>query len=57
MQLCSVHLVDAFHSTDPGNFLSAVMVSLSCMLRLELPHVNVLSKVDLIERFGKLCES
>lgn len=24
------------------------------MLQLELPHVNVLSKIDLAERFGKL---
>lgn len=24
------------------------------MLQLELPHVNVLSKVDLIEKYGKL---
>lgn len=24
------------------------------MLQLELPHVNVLSKIDIIERFGKL---
>lgn len=24
------------------------------MLQLELPHVNVLSKCDLIEKFGKL---
>jgi len=24
------------------------------MLQLELPHVNVLSKIDLVEKFGKL---
>ena len=24
------------------------------MLQLELPHVNVLSKVDLVEKYGKL---
>lgn len=24
------------------------------MLQIELPHVNILSKIDLIERYGKL---
>lgn len=24
------------------------------MVRLELPHINVLSKIDLIEQYGKL---
>ncbi|KAF9607207.1 hypothetical protein IFM89_033414 [Coptis chinensis] len=27
------------------------------MLQLELPHINVLSKIDLIENFGKLGDS
>jgi len=31
-----------------------MFVSLSTMIRLELPHVNVLSKIDLIESYGKL---
>lgn len=29
-------------------------MSLSTMLQIELPHVNVLSKVDLIEKYGRL---
>ena len=24
------------------------------MMRIELPHINILSKVDLIEKYGKL---
>src|SRR4051812_28514247 len=27
------------------------------MLQLEMPHVNVLSKIDLVEKFGKLTAS
>ncbi|GAY67713.1 hypothetical protein CUMW_258780, partial [Citrus unshiu] len=39
---------------DPGKYVSALLLSLSTMLHLELPHVNVLSKIDLIENYGKL---
>ena len=39
---------------EPTKFLAATLVSLSAMLHLELPHVNVLSKVDLLERYGRL---
>ena len=30
------------------------MLSLRAMLHLELPHINVLSKVDLIQQYGDL---
>ena len=54
MQLTAVHLVDAHLCSDPGKYVSALVLSLSTMLHLELPHVNVLSKIDLIESYGKL---
>lgn len=54
LRLCAVHLVDSFHCADPAQFISAVFLSLSSMLRLELPHVNVLSKIDLLESRGSL---
>jgi hypothetical protein len=53
-RLVAVHLVDALLCSDPANFISAVLVSLSTMLRLELPHLNVLSKIDLVESLGPL---
>ena len=34
--------------------MSVLLVSLTTMLKLELPHVNILSKVDLIEQYGEL---
>ena len=34
--------------------MSALLLSLSTMLHLELPHINVLSKIDLIENYGNL---
>ncbi|GBG78431.1 hypothetical protein CBR_g26460 [Chara braunii] len=53
-RLTAVHLVDAHLCSDPGKYLSALLLSLNTMLHLELPHVNVLSKIDLIEKYGKL---
>ena len=54
MQLTAVHLVDAHLCSDPGKYVSALLLTLSTMLHLELPHINVLSKIDLIENYGKL---
>ena len=54
MQLTAVHLVDAHLCSDPGKYISALLLSLSTMIHLELPHINVLSKIDLIENYGKL---
>lgn len=53
-RLAAVHLVDAHHCSDPTKFISVLLTSLSTMIHIELPHVNVLSKVDLVEQYGKL---
>ena len=53
-RLAAVHLVDAHLCSDPAKYISALLLSLATMLHLELPHVNLLSKIDLIEQYGKL---
>ncbi|XP_061807651.1 GPN-loop GTPase 2 isoform X1 [Nerophis lumbriciformis] len=53
-RLTSVHLVDSHYCADPAKFISVLCTSLSTMLHVELPHVNILSKMDLIEQYGKL---
>lgn len=53
-RLCAVHLMDAHYCVDASKYLSMLLVSLQSMLLFELPHVNVLSKVDLMESYGKL---
>ncbi|CAL1530741.1 unnamed protein product [Lymnaea stagnalis] len=53
-RLTAVHLVDSHYCTDPGKFVAVLLTSLNTMLQLSLPHVNVLSKVDLIEKQGRL---
>ena len=52
--LTAVHLIDSYHLHSPSTFLSAVLLSLSSMCRLSLPHVNVISKIDAAETMGEL---
>ena len=54
LSLASVMLVDSHLCVDAGNYLSGMVVSLNTMLHLGLPHVNVLSKVDMLEQYGDL---
>lgn len=51
--ICSVFLVDSQFMVDGAKFLSGTMTALSVMINLELPHVNLLSKIDLISKSSK----
>ncbi|KAJ7829408.1 hypothetical protein B0H14DRAFT_3110417 [Mycena olivaceomarginata] len=53
-RLAVVHLCDAHYVTDAAKYISVLLLSLRTMLHLELPHVNVLSKIDLIAQYGDL---
>jgi hypothetical protein len=47
-------MADASHITDASRYVALLLLSLRAMLSLELPHINVLSKVDLLgEAVGK----
>ncbi|KAK8878595.1 GPN-loop GTPase 3 [Tritrichomonas musculus] len=43
-----IYMMDAQFTSDPAKFLSASLVALSTMTMLEMPHINVLSKCDLL---------
>lgn len=51
--VCSVFLVDVQFMVDGAKFLSGTMAALSVMVNLELPHVNILSKMDLLSKGAK----
>eukprot|EP01039_Chlorochromonas_danica_P010231 gene10231-11325_t len=53
-RLCCVQLVDSYYCSQPATFISAVLLVISTMLRLALPHVNILSKIDLLKYYGEL---
>lgn len=51
--VCAIFLVDVQFMTDGPKFLSGTMSALSVMVNLELPHVNLLSKMDLLSKSAK----
>jgi GTPase SAR1 family protein len=50
IQLAAITLVDCLLCASSHSYISAVLMSLSMMIHLELPHVNVLSKMDTLRR-------
>ena len=48
--LCSVFILDSQFLVDGSKFLSGTMAALTVMINLELPHVNILSKMDLLSK-------
>jgi GPN-loop GTPase len=50
-RLIVAHLVDSTHCVEATNYISAVFLSLSTMLQLELPQINILSKIDLFCKY------
>ncbi|KAG8776697.1 hypothetical protein FRC15_011804 [Serendipita sp. 397] len=53
-RLAAVNPCDAHYITDAAKYILVLLLSLRTMLQLELPHVNVLSKIDLLSQFGDL---
>ncbi|KAG8040599.1 hypothetical protein G9C98_002595 [Cotesia typhae] len=51
VRLCSVYLIDSHHCTDPGKYLSSLVVCTSTMLQLALPHVNIMTKLDQLKKY------
>lgn len=49
-----MHLCDAHYVTDSSKYVSVLLLSLRTMLHVGLPHINVLSKMDLITQYGEL---
>uniref|UniRef100_A0A7S1RKH8 GPN-loop GTPase 2 n=1 Tax=Alexandrium catenella TaxID=2925 RepID=A0A7S1RKH8_ALECA len=48
LRLVAVHLIDSTLCVDVHRYISAVMLSLAAMMQMELPHINVLTKIDLV---------
>lgn len=51
--ICSVFLLDSHFIADAPKMFSGIMTALSSMILLELPHINILSKIDLISPHAK----
>ncbi|WVQ72166.1 hypothetical protein IAR50_001711 [Cryptococcus sp. DSM 104548] len=53
-RLAAVHLSDSHYITDASKFISVTLLALRAMLQMEMPHLNVLSKIDLLSTYGEL---
>ncbi|KYQ92383.1 GPN-loop GTPase 3 [Tieghemostelium lacteum] len=51
-RVCSVFLLDSQFILDNCKFISGALMCLSAMIRLEVPHVNVLTKIDVLKKTG-----
>ncbi|KAG7144280.1 GPN-loop GTPase 2 like protein [Verticillium longisporum] len=53
-RLVVVHLSDSFCLTQPSLYISNLLLSLRAMLQMDLPHINVLSKIDKVASYDPL---
>ncbi|KAK3318640.1 putative GTP binding protein [Apodospora peruviana] len=53
-RLVAVHLSDCFCLTQPSLFLSNTLLALRGMLQMDLPHINVLTKIDRLSSYDPL---
>jgi hypothetical protein len=54
VQLIVIHLIDSYALTLPSMYISALLLSLRAMLQLDLPHLNVLTKIDNLSNYTNL---
>ncbi|KAL2173826.1 putative GTP binding protein [Thermothelomyces heterothallicus CBS 202.75] len=53
-RLVAVHLSDSFCLTQPSLYISNLLLALRAMLQLDLPHINVLTKIDKVASYDPL---
>ncbi|KAI1081765.1 GPN-loop GTPase [Whalleya microplaca] len=49
IRLCAAYLLEATFIVDRAKFFSGTLSAMSAMLMLEIPHINILSKMDLVK--------
>lgn len=52
-QVCGVFLIDAQFMIEASKFVCGVMSALSTMVNLEIPHINIMTKLDLLNSKAK----
>ncbi|ROT39462.1 hypothetical protein SODALDRAFT_344339 [Sodiomyces alkalinus F11] len=53
-RLVVVHLNDSMCLTQPSLYIASLLLSLRAMLQMDLPHINVLSKIDKVASYNTL---
>ena len=49
VNLCAAYLLESTFVIDRAKFFAGTLSAMSAMIMLELPHVNILSKMDLVK--------
>ncbi|RYP36416.1 hypothetical protein DL767_003379 [Monosporascus sp. MG133] len=49
VRLCAAYLLEATFVVDRAKFFAGTLSAMSAMVMLEIPHINVLSKMDLVK--------
>ena len=49
VNLCATYLLESTFVIDRAKFFAGTLSAMSAMIMLELPHVNVMSKIDLVK--------
>jgi len=49
INLCATYLLEATFVVDKAKFFAGTLSAMSAMIMMELPHVNILSKMDLVK--------
>ena len=52
-RICGVFILDSQFLIEASKFVSGILSALSTMVNLEIPHVNIMSKVDLLSKKAK----
>jgi hypothetical protein len=54
ISLCAAYLLEATFVVDRAKFFAGTLSAMSAMIMLEVPHINILSKMDLVkDQVGK----
>lgn len=53
VRACAVYCLDVQFAASPSKYVAGCLAALAAMVCLEMPHVNVLTKVDLLPKEGK----
>jgi len=52
-RVCAIYTLDAHFLTDATKFIAGAMSSLSVMVNVEIPHVSLLTKLDIMSKSDK----
>lgn len=51
VSLCAAYLLESTFVVDRAKYFAGTLSAMSAMIMLEIPHVNILSKMDLVKEF------